>query len=141
MRVVADTNVVISMLLWGKSLERLFVKVNKRKVVLCFSPATIDELFRVIHYPKLFKQSAKSKVPIEALVDKLLAASVICHPQTKITKVLEDESDNRILETAVTAEASCIISGDRHLLNLKNYKNIAIYSPAEFLRVAIKVHK
>src|SRR5438309_436346 len=115
MKVVADTNVVISMLLWGKSLEQLFVMINSRKVVLCFSPATIDELFRVIHYPKIFKQASKLQIPIEALVDKLLAASVVCHPRISVSEVA-DVADNRILETAITANAAYIISGDGHLL-------------------------
>lgn len=133
MKVVADTNVVISMLLWGKSLEQLFVMVNRREIVLCFSPATIDELLRVVNYPKILKQSEKTGVGLEALIDKLLAASEICQPRLKIQAVPEDESDNRILETALESGASCIISGDRHLLKLKKYKSIPIYSPAQFL--------
>lgn len=74
-------------------------------------------------------------VPVEALVDKLLTFSFICHPKTKITKISEDESDNRILETALTSNAYCIISGDGHLLQLRNYKDIPIYLPAQFLRL------
>ena len=135
MRVVADTNVVISMLLWGKSLERLFIMVNRREIELCFSPETIDELFRVIHYPKISKQAEKLDIHIDALIDKLLAASFICHPLVKVAAVKEDESDNRILETALAAGVFCVISGDRHLLALKNYKGMLVYSPAKFLSI------
>lgn len=134
MKVVADTNVIISMLLWGKSLERLFLLVNRREVVLCFSPETIDELFRVIYYPKIRAQAEKFKVPVEALLDKLLAASSIYYPSVKIAAISEDESDNRILEVAIEGEAFCIITGDRSLLKLGNFQNIPIYTPAQFLK-------
>lgn len=135
MRVVADTNVIISMLLWGKTLERLFVMVNQRQITLCFSPETIDELFKVVYYPKIQKQTTRLKIPVESLIDKLMAASVICHPDDIIKAVPDDESDNRILETAIAANAEYIISGDRHLLTLKIFKNIPIYSPSEFLDI------
>lgn len=134
MKVVADTNVIISMLLWGKALERLFVMVNRRRITLCFSPETIDELFKVVHYQKIQKQADKLKVPVEALIDKLIAASNICYPDFKITAIVNDDSDNRLLEAALAAGAMCIISGDKHLLHLKKFENILIYSPAEFLR-------
>jgi putative PIN family toxin of toxin-antitoxin system len=133
MRVVADTNVVISMLLWGKSLERLFVMVNRREIVLCFSPETIDELFRVIHYPHIRAQAEKFKIPIESLLDKLLAASFICYPSGKVAVITEDESDNRILESAREGGVACVITGDKHLLKLGSFYSIPIYTPAQFL--------
>lgn len=136
MRVVTDTNVVISMLLWGKSLERLFVLVNHRKILLCFSPETIDELFRVINYPEMRAQAEKFKIPVEALLDKLIAASFICYPTRKFGVVKEDESDNRILEVAAEANAACIITGDNHLLKLGSFRDIPIYTPAEFLSLS-----
>lgn len=135
MKIVADTNIIISMLLWGKSLERLFTLINNKQVTLCFSPNTIDELFRVLHYPKILKQSQKLKIDVEPLVDKLLSASIISYPAGKINLIKDDPSDNLILETAKTAKSECIISGDKHLLNLKNFENIPIYSPSQFIKL------
>lgn len=135
MRVVADTNVIISMLLWGQSLERLFVLVNTRKITLCFSPHTIDELLRVVNYPHIRKQAEKYEVPIELLLDKLFAASLIAYPTQRISAVKEDKSDNRFLETAVASRAEYIITGDRHLLRLGSYKNISILKPKRFLEM------
>lgn len=134
MRVVADTNVIISMLLWGGALERLFVLVNERKIILCFSPETIDELFRVARYGKIVKQAEKMQLPLETLLDKLIAVSIICYPTIKISVIENDESDNRILEVALESQATCIISGDNHLLELKVFRDIAIVSPQKFLR-------
>lgn len=135
MKVVADTNVIISMLLWGKSLEQLFVLINERKVILCFSPETIDELFRVISYPRIQKQAQKLNEPIVQLIDKLISGSLIYYPDTKVTAVKEDESDNRLLETALAANAIYLISGDNHLLKVQNFKSITICKPAEFLKI------
>ena len=53
MLIVADTNVIVSMLLWGGSLEPFSRLINQRRVQLVFSPATIDELIRVMQYPKI----------------------------------------------------------------------------------------
>jgi len=134
MRVVADTNIIISMLLWGKSLERLLVLVNQNKIKLCFSVHTIDELFRVIHYPKIQRQVLKADFPIERFIDRLLAVSLICYPEEIKKSPLRDVSDNRILEVAVEVKASAIISGDKHLLDIEKFRNIPIYSPAEFIK-------
>lgn len=133
MRVVADTNVIVSMLFWGKALQPLFELVNNRKVVLCFSPDTIDELFRVVNYPHVRAQAEKSNVPLEVLIDKLVSASEINSLGTRLHILTEDESDNRILEAALANGARYIISGDRHLLKLKQVRNVIICSPSDFL--------
>jgi putative PIN family toxin of toxin-antitoxin system len=134
MRVVADTNVLVSMLFWGKSLGQLFDLVNTRKIVLCFSLETIDELFRVAAYPHIERQAEKLGVPLEQLLDTLLAASHIAYPEKRVHAVKDDESDNRILEVALAAQASCIITGDKHLLKIELRENVPIYSPTAFLR-------
>ena len=133
MRVVADTNVIISALLWGKTLEPFFALVNTRRVVLCFSPETIHELLQVIRYPHIERQAKKSEVPIHFLVDRLFAASCIVYPPQRINEVKADESDNRILETAIAARVEYIITGDAHLLRLNSYRGVPILKPKQFL--------
>jgi uncharacterized protein len=122
------------MLLWGKALDQLFHLVNTRKVVLCFSLETIEELFRVIAYPHIARQAEKLGAPLEQILDTLLAASHIAYPEKRVRAVKDDESDNRILEAAIAAHASCIITGDKHLLKMELFENIPIYSPAAFMR-------
>ena len=122
------------MLLYGGSLKRLFRLVNERRVRLAFSPATIDELIRVIQYPKIREAAEKLAVPIEALTDKLIAASLVVQPSTRVAVVREDPADNRILEAALESCAMCIVSGDKHLLKLKRFQGIPIVSPRVFLQ-------
>jgi putative PIN family toxin of toxin-antitoxin system len=133
MRVVADTNVVVSMLFWGAALKQLFEFVNERRVELVFSPATIDELVRVIQYPKIRDEAKRLAVPVEALVDRLIAASVIVYPHERLNVVKDDPTDNQILEAAVESEARFVISGDKHLLKLTQFRGIAIVTPREFI--------
>jgi len=52
--------------------------------------------------------------------------------------IAKDPSDDMFLHSNVTGRAKCIISGDRHLLNLKTYRRIRILPPAEFLSNVIK---
>ena len=54
------------------------------------------------------------------------------HPQERLA-VIADDPDNRILECAVASQADFIISGDKYLLNLRNFQGIKIVTPAEFL--------
>ena len=111
------------------------VSVNTRKITLCFSPDTIDELFEVINYPRIKKQAYNLKVPVETLIDKLLAVSEIVYPAQRISLITDDPSDNRILEAAVVAKVDYIISGDRHLLRIKQIAGIPILTPAQFLKL------
>ena len=57
----------------------------------------------------------------------------LIHPREAIHLITEDEPDNRILECAVEANADCIITGDRHLRQLKTFRGISIVSPREFI--------
>ena len=59
--------------------------------------------------------------------------SQIVYPKKKLNVVKKDPKDNKILECALEAQASFIISGDKHLLEIKEYKGIKIISPKEFL--------
>ncbi|MCG2722043.1 MAG: putative toxin-antitoxin system toxin component, PIN family, partial [Thermodesulfovibrionales bacterium] len=52
-----------------------------------------------------------------------------------IEAVPEDPEDNKFIECALTCKADYIVSGDRHLLNLKEYAGIKILKASEFLAI------
>jgi predicted nucleic acid-binding protein len=62
-------------------------------------------------------------------------------PQIKLDVIEDDPDDNRVLECALTGGATYIISGDTHLLNVKEYQGIVILSPAGFLTLLKSVEK
>lgn len=127
-KIVIDTNNLIAAIGWeGKSRE-LLRKVIAQEFELFISTKQIDELKRVMEYPK-FKFTAQQKLEFLEIITN--AAIVI---DTKIIiDVCEDKDDNMIIECAVGANADYIISGDAHLRNLKTYRNIKITSVNEFL--------
>ena len=72
------------------------------------------------------------------MIDNYKRFSKLVAPKIKLGIVKEDEDDNRVLECAETANVDYIISGDEHLLKLRNYKNVKIVSPKKFLEVYLK---
>lgn len=64
-----------------------------------------------------------------------ISASLIALPQIRFSEIKDDPEDNKFLDAAVAGKADYIISGDKHLLNLRKFKGIRIVSPAEFLRL------
>lgn len=132
-KVVLDTNVWISILM-KKTLGREFSRIFKGKEVEVYvSKPILKEISKVLLYPKikvLFKQCG---IGISEVIRLIIENSTIVKPKHRINVIKEDPEDNRIIECAVEANASFIISGDKHLLKLRKYKNIKIISPRKFL--------
>jgi hypothetical protein len=129
-RVVLDTNVLVSGLLFGGTPGKLVDLWKTGTIRLIISRVMLDEFLRVLTYPKLRLS--------EEEIHYLLYVEVL--PHVEMVKVRPapilipmDPSDDMFLHCAVAAGAKYIISGDRHLLQLKSYKRIKILSPAEFL--------
>ena len=60
-------------------------------------------------------------------------SSTLVKPTISLSVVHEDPTDNKILECAETAKADFVITGDKHLLNLKKWKSTEIVTPSEFI--------
>ena len=130
--VVLDTNVLVSGLLFGGPPGTLVDLWKSGRIRPVMSKKMIDELLLVLAYPK-FKLTEED-------IHYLLYVEVL--PYVKLAKVrsgpvliASDPSDDMFLRSAVAADAKYIISGDRHLLQLKSYKRIPILSPTEFLTI------
>ena len=129
-RVVLDTNVIISAIFWRGSPYRVMKKALQRDFILVISPDILEEVSERLKY--------KFNLPrdeIETLTNILLSYSDIVEPTTKVNVVKADENDNKIIECAIDGEADFIVTGDHHLLELKSYKSIKIITPAEFLEL------
>ncbi len=96
------------------------------------SPDLLTELRRVLE-----KKFSLSEGKLKSLVQMLSEACEMVYPPERLRIIKADESDNRVLECALTAEADCIISGDeKHLLKLKSFHGIPIQRPATFIQKA-----
>jgi putative PIN family toxin of toxin-antitoxin system len=129
-RIVLDTNVLISALLFGGAPREVLEMVIVGLVDCVLSLPILDELRDVLQRPKF----GFSPQQAAGIVEELSALSEIINPPAKLRVINVDPDDNRVLECAVEARASVIVSGDAHLLELVEYEDIRILSPSEFLR-------
>ena len=129
-KVVLDTNVFVSAVL-AKGLSSVLLERWKAgKFTLLFSPVIFDEYFEVIARPKFDQQERD----IRALAELLAERAVALTPRLKIDVCKEDPDDNKFLECAVAGAADFIVSGDQHLLRLKEYQGIKIVTIKEFFQ-------
>jgi len=124
-RVVIDTNVLISAFItYGKS-RKVLDRVFTGKIRLLISPAILLEFEEVLSREKF----GLTKTQVQRIVSLIIRSSEVIEPKTKITLITEDPDDNKILECAVDGRAKHIITGDSHLLKIRKYKNIRIVEP------------
>ena len=130
-RVVIDTNVVLSAILFGGLPGKLIPLWKSGRIKPLASNEIIDEYIKVLAYPK-FKLSEEEINYI--LYNEILAYfDVVVHKPGRVI-IKEDPSDDKFIYCAKAGKAGVIISGDQHLLSLKSYAKIKIVSPSQFLK-------
>ena len=129
LKVVFDTNVLISATLWDNSVaQKLLFQLIEKEVPIYSSLEILEE------YQKVLKRDfGYSNQEIIEIVENVLQFVSLVIPQDKIKVVKEDPEDNKILECAIESSSNYIFTYDKHLLKLKEYKNIKIIKPEEFL--------
>jgi putative PIN family toxin of toxin-antitoxin system len=128
-KTVIDTNVIISAVRWGGIPRQVFEQITLDKSELIMSYEQLLEVEHTARYPRL----NLSPADIEVLMEFIKITFTLVYIPKKLNVIKEDPSDNIILETATDHNAEYVISGDKHLLKLKQYKNIKIVTPKEFL--------
>jgi uncharacterized protein len=98
------------------------------------SQAILEELKRAIFYPKVRKYIKKSDQEIATWVDALVihAFLPVCLFSYD-TIIEEDPDDDKYIVAALESSATYLVSGDKHLLNMKKYENIKITRWANFV--------
>jgi len=129
LKVVLDTNVLISAILFGGKPRQILEKAIRGEIRLCLSEPILEELKGVLQRSK-FDYSPEMT---QFILTELMGIADFVNPSETINDVLEDPEDNRILECAVEAKANYVVSGDFHLLKLSRYFNIEVLYVAAFL--------
>jgi uncharacterized protein len=130
MKVVFDTNIFVSAFIVPDSQgEHAFLHAHRRKVDLYTSIPILTETARILRTK--FDQPEKD---VTAALKMMGRVATIVRP-TRTIAILSDVPDNRILECAVTVQANLIVTGDHHLLKLKEFEGISIVRLADFLRM------
>ncbi len=129
LRVVIDTNIFISSFFGG--IPRDIVDLWKNdKIVLCLSQKIVEEYIEVLN-----RLGLENKKEIQKLT-KLFAEgynSIFAAKTPQIRVVKDDPDDDKFIECAVELDSKIIISGDKHLKEIKKYIDIEIMSPREFM--------
>lgn len=131
--VVADTNVLISNLITEGFERKVINLASSGKIDLIISEDIFSELKRVLSYPHLRFLAPKVE---EALAQYRTLATFVS-PSEKLMIVADDPTDNKIVEAAVAGLADYIITGDNHLLKLKEFREIHIRTAKQFLSEVI----
>jgi len=133
MKVVADTNVLISATFWCGDSDEILSKAECGELVLVLSKEILKEYASVLQYKEI-KDKIKAK-NLETLrtIQKIISIATIVNPLCKLDVVKDDPDDNKIIECAIEGEVDYIITQDKHLLKLKRFENIDIVTPKEFL--------
>lgn len=132
LRLVLDTNVVVSGLLWNGHSRRLLELAINDTITLYSSPVLVDELSQTLHYPKLAKRITALQTTAQALVANYSAMVTLVVPQQVPRVIARDADDDQVLACAMQARAHLIASGDQHLHSLGgNYQGVHIVTPAE----------
>lgn len=127
-KITLDTNVLISAFGWGGKPKEILNKAINGEIELFISNRQFAELSKTLDYPK-FKFEEEQKERFKALILKI---AIVVEPSIKIDAVADPE-DNMFLECAVAGNLDYIVTGDSGLLELGQFKNIKIVTPAEFL--------
>jgi putative PIN family toxin of toxin-antitoxin system len=129
-RVVLDTNIFVSMALGGQ-VGKINDEWRAGKFILVVSEEIVSEYLEVLQRPKLHLKSST----IAAIVNRVYRKAEFVSPTEKILVVLADTTDNKFVEAAITGNTNYIVSGDKHLLDLKEYKSIPIITAREFIDI------
>jgi len=131
MRLVLDTNVVVAGLLWHGLPRRLLDLAIDDAVVLFSSRTLLDELLHTLHYPKFAKRIAAYETSPQALAAHYAALVTLVTPAAIAPTVAHDPDDDAVLACALAAQADLIVSGDAHLLNLKQFQDMPVVTAAQ----------
>ena len=133
-RIVVDTKVMVSALLWEGAPHEILKWAEADQVTLCFTQPMLDELIEVLERPKFKRRLQQRETSMHEITVGLLPLVELYMPVAASGSVAIDPDDEIFIACALSAGATVLVSGDAHLLNVKQYEKIKIMTPVDFLR-------
>ena len=131
-RVVLDTNVLISALLFRGGLSKIVGLWQQGKITPLISKETFNELMTVLEYPKF----ALTQEEIDLIIKhEILPYFEIVEVVKDVKGVCRDPEDDKFISCAISASADYIVSGDKDLIDLRQHKSIKIVKVFDFLKM------
>jgi len=131
MKIVFDTNVLISATQWDGSVAQKLLFILIKQNLKIYSSTQI-----ILEYQKVLKRDFEyTEGEIAHMMEKVLHFITLVEPTKKINLVKEDPEDNHIIECAIESQAQYIIAYDNDLLRIKEYNGIKIITPETALKI------
>lgn len=134
MRIVLDTNVVVSALLWQGPPTRLLQAGRQQRVELFTSVPLLAELTGILGRSKFDRKIAASMLGVDQVVDRYAALTMLVRP-VSVARVAPDPDDDVVIGTALAARADLIVTGDRALLTVSEYRGVRIVAVGAALQL------
>ena len=131
MRITADTNTVISGLLWRGNPRKILDAARDGIIDLFTTQELLDELEGVLSRSRFSKHLASANVSVRELVEGYAALAEVVEGAPIEAVVFRDPDDDAVIACAVAAECEAIVSGDDDLISLRQYRDIRMLSAAE----------
>ncbi len=134
MRAVLDSVVFVRALINNRNRCGRIIFEHSKDFVSITSPAILEEIFEVIQRSKIrakFQATPGVQDPLEGALGLLRTATVV-HPSAPL-EVSRDSGDNKFFECAVAGEADCIVSEDKDILDVREYRGIKTVTCGQFL--------
>jgi len=136
-RVVFDTNIYISALHFQSSIPRRILELaDASAFCLLLSKQIIAELRGVLRVKFKYELSK-----LDLMEELILSIVELVEPKSRINFIKADPDDDKILECAVEGKANFVVSGDKHVLNIREYKGIKIVSARNFLEIILSANR
>lgn len=131
MRIVCDTNVIVSGMLFGGHSRDILTAVAQGRVEAFTTPALLNELREVL----LRRKFRLTLEQVDAMMELVRESFTCVNSRMTLSVIADDPDDDRVVEAALASRARVIVSGDNHLLNLGAWRTITVLSPADFVVV------
>ncbi len=138
MKVVLDTNIVVSAIAWGGKPAQLINAAVQDLITLYTSPRLIAELSEVLHRTHIVDALSKKKLSPGSALNYYQTLTISVTPSTVSRIVPNDPDDDHVIAAALTANAKLIVSGDQHLLKLPLFEGVDILNPAQACKLIYK---
>jgi uncharacterized protein len=133
MRLLLDTNVVVSALLWDGAPKRLLKDCHSKGILPYTSRPLLLELADALTRPKFAKKIAESLYSVDQLIELYSKLVIIVRP-ILVPRIAPDPDDDVVIGTALAAKADYVVTGDRTLLSVKEYEGVRMISVREILQ-------
>jgi putative PIN family toxin of toxin-antitoxin system len=134
-RVVADTNIIVSGSLWAGIPRQILEGARAGSFQLLTTDALLTELSTVLAREKFRARLGRAGVTVEAVVLALANLAEVVTPAEIPPTIVDDPADDQVLAAAIGGPADLVVSGDQHLLKLGSFRAVRIVTAREALSV------